>query len=57
MACVQVGAADGPVWGEVLQRVVLQVFLHGSQAATELQAGSTLVGCGPAVGPQVLDHG
>lgn len=57
MACIQVGAADVPVWGEVLQRVVLQVFLHGSQAATELQADSTLVGCGPAVGPQVLDHG
>lgn len=54
---VQVGVADVPARGEVLLFVVLYVSLHGDQAAAELTAHVALVGRGPAVGPQVLDHG
>lgn len=54
---VQVGAADAPVGGEVLHCVALDVSLHGDQAAAELQAHRALVWRGPAVSPQVLDHG
>ena len=54
---VQVGAVDAPVRGEVLHCVDFDVSLHGDQAAAELQAHSALVGSGPAMRPQVLDHG
>lgn len=54
---VQVGAVDAPVRGEVLHCVALDVSLHGDQAAAELQAHCALVWRGPAVSPQVLDHG
>lgn len=57
MGDVQVGAANAPVGGELLQGVALDVPLHGDQAAAELQTHGALVGCGPAVRPQVLDHG
>lgn len=54
---VQVGAVDAPVGGEVLHCVALDVSLHGDQAAAKLQAHRALVWRGPAVSPQVLDHG
>lgn len=57
MGDVQVGAVDAPVRGEVLHCVGLDVPLHGHQAAAELQAHGALVRRGPAVSPQVLDHG
>lgn len=57
MRVVQVGAVDAPVGREVLHRVTLDVPLHGDQAVAELQAHRALVGRGPAVSPQVLDHG
>lgn len=57
MGDVQVGVVDAPVRGKVLQRVALDVPLHGNQAAAELQADGALVRRGPSMGPQVLDHG
>lgn len=48
---------DGPVRGEVLHCVALDVSLHGDQAVAELHAHGALVRGGPAVSPQVLDHG
>ena len=54
---VHVRAVDGPAWGEILLRVILDVSLHGHQAAAELQAYGALVGQGPTMSPQVLDHG
>lgn len=54
---VQVGAVDVPIGREVLSCVALDVSLHSDQAIAELQAHCALVGRGPAVGPQVLDHG
>lgn len=53
---VQVGAVDAPVWWEVLHRVVLDVSLHGHQAAAVLPADGALVRRSSTVGPQVLDH-
>lgn len=57
VAVVQVCAVQAPVRREVLRGVILQVFLHGCQAATKLQTQGALVGCGAAVSAQVLDHG
>lgn len=37
--------------------MVLDVPLHGNQAVAELQAHRALVGCGPIVSAEVLDHG
>ncbi len=53
---VQVRAAQAPVGREVLRGVILQVFLHGCQAATELQTQGALVRSGTAVSTQMLDH-
>lgn len=57
MRVVQVGVANAPAWGEVLHLVVLNVPLHGDQAAAELQAYCAPVGRRPIVSAEVLDHG
>lgn len=54
---VQVGTVDAPAWREILHCMVLDVSLHGDQAVAELQAHCALVGWGPTVSPQVLNHG
>lgn len=56
VADVQVCAVQAPVRREVLRGVILQVFLHGCQAATKLQTQGALVRCGAAMSAQVLDH-
>lgn len=57
MRVVQVGAAYAPAWREVLRRMVLNVPLHGDQAAAELHAYRASVGSRPVVSAEVLDHG
>lgn len=54
---VQVGTVDAPAWREILHCMVLNVSLHGDQAVAELHAHCALVGWGPTVSPQVLNHG
>lgn len=54
---VQVGTVDAPAWREILHCMVLDVSLHCNQAVAELQAHCALVGWGPTVSPQVLNHG
>lgn len=54
---VQVGAGDAPAGGEILHGVVLDVPLHGDQAAAVLQAQGAAVGRRPVVSAEVLDHG
>lgn len=57
MGDVQVGAADAPVRGKLLHGMVPDVFLHGGQAAAELQTQCAPIRRGPAMGSQMFDHG